>query len=276
LISILLPALGRARESAKTVQCASNMRQIGLAMRMYSNDNKGVVPPGNDFAAGAEYGTTSASPPYAYWNFLDLMWIQGYVKHTPRETVPTPAGSTIPIGTFGVMYPSIERGIYSCPSETRTSGIAAPWNFAHHYKMNVEAAPEMKFTDGTPTSGRGDTSPNPPYYGYFRYPHWIKWTYLKSDKILLAESYSPGTVDSVIFKPAGTDGITPKDVTLRHGSTTTLNRDGKNGANYMFPDGHVEYSIEYHRARNSGGPQTSLDNFSRWWNHGQLMTVNDF
>ena len=36
LISILLPALNRARESAKTVQCASNMKQIGLAMRMYS------------------------------------------------------------------------------------------------------------------------------------------------------------------------------------------------------------------------------------------------
>ena len=51
LISILLPSLSRARESAKTVQCASNMRQIGIAMRMYVNENKGAVPPGNDFAA---------------------------------------------------------------------------------------------------------------------------------------------------------------------------------------------------------------------------------
>src|SRR3982751_5262067 len=49
LISILLPALGKAREQAKTVQCSNNMRQIGLAMRMYAEENKGLVPPLNDF-----------------------------------------------------------------------------------------------------------------------------------------------------------------------------------------------------------------------------------
>lgn len=46
LIGILLPALGRARESAKTVQCLSNLRQIGTAMINYSNQNKGYVVPG--------------------------------------------------------------------------------------------------------------------------------------------------------------------------------------------------------------------------------------
>jgi prepilin-type N-terminal cleavage/methylation domain-containing protein/prepilin-type processing-associated H-X9-DG protein len=45
LISILLPALNRARESAKNVQCLSNLRQIGLGMHMYMNDNKGVLMP---------------------------------------------------------------------------------------------------------------------------------------------------------------------------------------------------------------------------------------
>jgi len=41
LISILLPALNRARDSAKRVQCASNMRQLITGMIMYSNENKG-------------------------------------------------------------------------------------------------------------------------------------------------------------------------------------------------------------------------------------------
>src|SRR5947207_980894 len=78
LISILLPALGKAREQAKSVQCGNNMRQIGLAMRMYSNDNKGVVPPGNDFGAPAEYGTSQAAPPLVYWSFMDLLWVNKY------------------------------------------------------------------------------------------------------------------------------------------------------------------------------------------------------
>jgi prepilin-type N-terminal cleavage/methylation domain-containing protein/prepilin-type processing-associated H-X9-DG protein len=44
LISILLPALNEARERAKRTQCMSNLRQIGLAVIMYSNDNRGQVP----------------------------------------------------------------------------------------------------------------------------------------------------------------------------------------------------------------------------------------
>ena len=44
LISILLPALNRARASAQKVQCASNLKQIGLAVIMYANNNKGAVP----------------------------------------------------------------------------------------------------------------------------------------------------------------------------------------------------------------------------------------
>src|SRR5687768_12546811 len=40
LISILLPALQKAREQARAVACGSNMRQIGFAMRMYPNDWK--------------------------------------------------------------------------------------------------------------------------------------------------------------------------------------------------------------------------------------------
>ena len=51
LISILLPALGRARASARAVQCMSNMRSIGQAMNMYANANKGSLPFG-DYIVG--------------------------------------------------------------------------------------------------------------------------------------------------------------------------------------------------------------------------------
>lgn len=45
LIGILLPALGRARDSAKAVICQNNQRQITLALITYANDNKGAFPP---------------------------------------------------------------------------------------------------------------------------------------------------------------------------------------------------------------------------------------
>lgn len=45
LISILLPALGSARAAARSVQCLSRERQLGLALEMYANANNGQVPP---------------------------------------------------------------------------------------------------------------------------------------------------------------------------------------------------------------------------------------
>ncbi len=44
LVSILLPSLGRAREQAKQVKCLSNLRQLGMAFVMYSNDNRFRYP----------------------------------------------------------------------------------------------------------------------------------------------------------------------------------------------------------------------------------------
>src|SRR5438067_13447338 len=44
LIAILLPALNRAREQAKQVQCLSNLRSLGLAFQMYIQNNKGRFP----------------------------------------------------------------------------------------------------------------------------------------------------------------------------------------------------------------------------------------
>jgi prepilin-type N-terminal cleavage/methylation domain-containing protein/prepilin-type processing-associated H-X9-DG protein len=45
LISILLPAMSKARAQANQVACGANLRQIGMALRMYSNDWKDVLVP---------------------------------------------------------------------------------------------------------------------------------------------------------------------------------------------------------------------------------------
>jgi prepilin-type N-terminal cleavage/methylation domain-containing protein/prepilin-type processing-associated H-X9-DG protein len=44
LVALLLPSLSRARENARRVVCLSNLRQLGLAMQMYLNNNKLKFP----------------------------------------------------------------------------------------------------------------------------------------------------------------------------------------------------------------------------------------
>lgn len=44
LAGILLPVLSRARESARKTQCASNVKQIGMGLIMYANENSEIFP----------------------------------------------------------------------------------------------------------------------------------------------------------------------------------------------------------------------------------------
>src|SRR2546421_623264 len=55
LISILLPALSKARDSANTVKCLANLRTIMQGCINYSTDNKGFIIP-------AQYQATSNNP----------------------------------------------------------------------------------------------------------------------------------------------------------------------------------------------------------------------
>lgn len=44
LAAMLLPALNKARENARTTQCVSNVRQLGTGVTMYANDNREQLP----------------------------------------------------------------------------------------------------------------------------------------------------------------------------------------------------------------------------------------
>src|SRR5882672_10346880 len=44
LASMLLPALGKAKEKALSINCVNNVRQLGLAMQMYVDDSGDRLP----------------------------------------------------------------------------------------------------------------------------------------------------------------------------------------------------------------------------------------
>jgi prepilin-type N-terminal cleavage/methylation domain-containing protein len=93
LISVLLPTLSRARESARRTQCLSNLRQIAVFLNMYANVNQQQVPlgfisSGNASAAsGNNYYLSIASatpdgdfPQKVRYVGLGLFLKMGYVK----------------------------------------------------------------------------------------------------------------------------------------------------------------------------------------------------
>lgn len=74
LISILLPALNKARQSAYAAQCLSNQRQIGIGCMMYANDNHGWVYNQSTSSANGES--------YFYWHSVLV----------PKSFLPGPTG----------------------------------------------------------------------------------------------------------------------------------------------------------------------------------------
>ncbi|MCC7349476.1 MAG: prepilin-type N-terminal cleavage/methylation domain-containing protein [Phycisphaerales bacterium] len=103
LISILLPALNKARQQAKLVQCQSNLRQIGLGVIMYANDWKGVWPRLQNGSPSADSGNWSTN----------VLW-QAYGSWIPG----TPGWQGI-----GRVYPYLKnKGIFFCPEDEANSG----------------------------------------------------------------------------------------------------------------------------------------------------------
>jgi len=47
LAAMLLPALAKAKDHAKSIQCVSNNKQLGLGAMLYANDNSDYLPPLN-------------------------------------------------------------------------------------------------------------------------------------------------------------------------------------------------------------------------------------
>ena len=63
LAAMLLPALSAARESARNTSCINLLSQIGKATFMYSNNNGGAIPGGNNSSATGSLSWSDTKDP---------------------------------------------------------------------------------------------------------------------------------------------------------------------------------------------------------------------
>jgi prepilin-type N-terminal cleavage/methylation domain-containing protein/prepilin-type processing-associated H-X9-DG protein len=79
LIGILLPAIGKARDTAKAVQCLSNLRQMGLSSVTYAADNRGFLSSG-PFDNRARKHKDGLKPGFAPGGIEEVGWIADHVN----------------------------------------------------------------------------------------------------------------------------------------------------------------------------------------------------
>ena len=120
LIALLLPALARAKSMANQVVCASNQRQLVMAMTMYLNDNRGIFPPAGYPVYGVQIpnGAQVSNPGVLYWGDLLAPYLGGR----------TPTPGTSPWYDFFDASPLAPTRVLACPSLTTSQAFSTAFN----------------------------------------------------------------------------------------------------------------------------------------------------
>jgi prepilin-type N-terminal cleavage/methylation domain-containing protein/prepilin-type processing-associated H-X9-DG protein len=224
LIAILLPSLTRARESARQVQCLSNLRQIAIATIGYSGTNNGYFP--GDGGGSAPTGNGADK-----W----IMW-----KEDPGWDINKSS-----LQPYLGMQDDALRALFRCPTDDWATHIkpspTAPYKFS--YAMNqCLTNPNQSYLKGAPDN-------YPPLTR-------MKVTMVRnaSQKIMLVDE-TEQTIDDGVWKPfiIQDPNATPVIYYVGTGTTTNPNqladrheqhKDKTNPlgrGNAVFCDGHAEF-----------------------------------
>ena len=127
LAAILLPALSRARESARRISCVNNLRQLGMAIHLYTEENRLCYPAAED---------PVSTDPY-YWLWMGRGWRQ----------------------MLGDLIPGSKDNpsVYYCASDTRSKSVDVYERTSYAYSMAFYHSPEQ--IDSTDSAE--DTYENP-------------------------------------------------------------------------------------------------------------------
>ena len=153
LISILLPALSRARMQAVSVQCMSNLKQLGNACMMYANENKGQLPPGNTANIGnatpQKFADMAAAPTDVNVRQSVLLAMAKYLGVRNPQVV---ANNTVPIPVL--FCPADTQEIYPGKAGdptyclNLTTGGSPDFRFKYYYWGNPFGTPSVITSNG--------------------------------------------------------------------------------------------------------------------------------
>jgi prepilin-type N-terminal cleavage/methylation domain-containing protein/prepilin-type processing-associated H-X9-DG protein len=216
LASMLLPALASAKEAGKRIYCLNNMRQLGMALMMYTDDNEGRLPP--------------RTHPHRWPSRL-----LAYLQIAPADTGVVPLASSPSKSSAAAPDPTIrEYKILMCPTDRR---------------------PESGTSMGG-ANYPADLAPRSYIYNAwndFFYEHYNKnsnWRQLARDQeFSISESDIKEPSDTIVFAEKGTGVIhwyldyeTYEDVTgIMEQSRHSTRAKGSGGSNYTFADGSARF-----------------------------------
>lgn len=114
LVAVALPAVSRADDYGNRASCWSNLRRLGMAVRMYAADNRDYLP-------------------FPNWANRYKGWL-----YTPQQSRPPFA--TTNAYTGGLLFPyTRDPGIYQCPADIESKYFRLRDNQLSSYVMNGAA-----------------------------------------------------------------------------------------------------------------------------------------